>query len=372
MYDMKSAFVTSCLVLVAACHSSSPAPTTPTPSAPTSPAPVASAPVQPDAKMRIHLINVGQGAATLVEFSCGAVLVDTGGEENPGFHSTEHLVAYLDGFFQHRPDLDNTLAELVITDPHIDQDRGAEAVWTKFHVQNVVTDGLTVSSGGKEQAKLIDEADAAHVPEDKVSEHGMARDGLHDAVVDPLVCDDGDPDIRALWGNVDESDVQWSDKALKNYNNDSVVLKFTLGKSSFIVTGDLEEHGIAAMLERYAGTNDLDADVYEVGHHASHSSTTWALLRAITPKIALISMGSPERHLTDSAWAFGHPRAVVIDLLEHALAGEKRAAITVPVATGAKAFKQHEVSAPIYATGWDGNVVVTMYGDGRYEVATKQ
>jgi competence protein ComEC len=138
------------------------------------------------------------------------------------------------------------------------------------------------------------------------------------------------------------------------------------------VTGDLEEDGIAAMLERYAGTNELDADVYEVGHHGSYNGTTKALLDAITPKAALIGMGSPERQETFSAWAFGHPRSVVIDLLEHALTGEKRAAITVPIATGAKAFEQHEVTAPIYATGWDGNVVVTMYGDGRYEVATKQ
>jgi len=32
--------------------------------------------------MRVHVINVGQGAATLFEFQCGAVLVDTGGESN--------------------------------------------------------------------------------------------------------------------------------------------------------------------------------------------------------------------------------------------------------------------------------------------------
>ena len=32
----------------------------------------------PNASMRVHVIDVGQGAATLVEFSCGAVLVDTG------------------------------------------------------------------------------------------------------------------------------------------------------------------------------------------------------------------------------------------------------------------------------------------------------
>ncbi len=48
--------------------------------------------------MRVHLIDVGQGAATLIEFSCAAVLIDTGGEKNDEFDSTEHLIAYLDRF----------------------------------------------------------------------------------------------------------------------------------------------------------------------------------------------------------------------------------------------------------------------------------
>jgi beta-lactamase superfamily II metal-dependent hydrolase len=30
--------------------------------------------------MRLHVIDVGQGDATLVEFPCAAILVDTGGE----------------------------------------------------------------------------------------------------------------------------------------------------------------------------------------------------------------------------------------------------------------------------------------------------
>ena len=48
-------------------------------------------------EMRVHLIDVGQGAATLLEFSCGAILVDTGGEVTTAaeFNSTDKLLAYL-------------------------------------------------------------------------------------------------------------------------------------------------------------------------------------------------------------------------------------------------------------------------------------
>src|SRR5690349_11953169 len=61
------------------------------------------APPAPASTMRIHCINVGQGAATLFEFADGAVLVDTGGEDNEYVHSDEKLAAYLDEFFAGRP-----------------------------------------------------------------------------------------------------------------------------------------------------------------------------------------------------------------------------------------------------------------------------
>src|SRR5688572_22272117 len=59
-------------------------------------------------KMRVHLIDIGQGAATLVEFSCGAILIDTGGEYSRRYDSTQALVSYLRTFFESRPDLDET------------------------------------------------------------------------------------------------------------------------------------------------------------------------------------------------------------------------------------------------------------------------
>jgi competence protein ComEC len=311
----------------------------------------------PNAEMRIHLINVGQGVATLVEFSCGAVLVDTGGETNDQFDSEQHLIRYLDRFFQVRPHLHSTLALLVLTHPHIDHTRSAMAVFRRYKVQNVVTDGMTTSSGGQEAAELLAATERAHIGDERVHGRDVPPHGVHDSVVDPITCADGDPDIRAFWGADTSHDVD-------NANNDSVVMRFRLGKASFLITGDLELDGIAELVKRFGASGELRADVWEVGHHGSWNATTKPLLDAIRPSLALIGMGPPDRQDTWSAWAYGHPRVEAVELLEGALTGPRRAVVHVSVGTGAKQFQSRDITAPIYATGWDGDVTVTLHAGG--------
>ena len=50
--------------------------------------------------MKLHFINVGQGSSCLVEFPCGVLLIDAGGESNSReFNSNEALTAYTEDFF---------------------------------------------------------------------------------------------------------------------------------------------------------------------------------------------------------------------------------------------------------------------------------
>jgi competence protein ComEC len=84
--------------------------------------------------MTFHFIDIGQGDATLLEFPCGAALIDTGGELNELFDSNKALLAYLDAFFARRKDLGGTLDLLLITHPHIDHNRSALAVLERYTV----------------------------------------------------------------------------------------------------------------------------------------------------------------------------------------------------------------------------------------------
>jgi competence protein ComEC len=194
---------------------------------------------------------------------------------------------------------------------------------------------------------------------------------IHDDVVDPLKCRAVDPKIRVLSGSR-AADPGWGEdrfhhRFFDNENNHSVVVRVDFGESSLLVTGDLEETALKDLVAAYGKTGLLDVDAYHVGHHGSANGTTQELLDAMTPDVALISMGDAARRLDWTAWQYGHPRQKVVDLLE----GEvrlKRAAVDVQVGTGQRRFEKVRVERAVYATGWEGSVVVDMAADGRLRV----
>ncbi len=323
--------------------------------------------------MIVHLLDVGQGAATLIEFPCGAMLVDVGGERNDAFDSVARLKEQLDAFFARRKDLNRTLDLLVITHPHIDHVRGLPMLLSEYVVKNVVDDGRDGDDLVREPIATLRSYVATNgIGYRAVTEEALiAKGGLRDAVVDPFRCKVVDPAVRVLWGGVARDPGWGTDNYGKqhfhNENNHSVVVRIDVGNASLLITGDLEEHAIAGLIERYRGTRWLDVDLYQVGHHGSHNGTTRALVAAMTPHVALIAMGSESRRLPWTAWTYGHPRADVIERLERGVSSP-RPHTTVEVASGPKKFAPRAIDKAIYGTGWDGAIDVVMDVDGNFAV----
>jgi competence protein ComEC len=110
-------------------------------------------------------------------------------------------------------------------------------------------------------------------------------------------------------------------------NDDSVVVEVRLGEVSLLLAGDVEssgEAGIARLLEP-AGVRVMLAP-----HHGSGTSSSWPLVEAAAPDLAVISAGRGNR--------YGHPHAAVLG-------------------------RYHDVGAHIMRTDLDG--AVTMRTDGR-------
>lgn len=335
------------------------------------PAGHALAPAAPEPVARVHFLDVGQGAATLVELPCGAMLIDTGGEENKDFHSVPALTDYLDKFFARRTDLDGTIDVLLLTHPHIDHVRGAPDVLARYKVKNVVDDGRSASQDdavvamGKVHDFLLDHPDVGHqvVTLPDIPDSGA----FTSPILDPFPsCKGVDPEVRALWG-ASPHDPGWGTdnyghQRFDNDNNHSIVTRLDFGKASLLVTGDLEEVAIGAFVHARSAAL-LDVDVYEVGHHGSHNGTTRELMDAMTPKFAVMEVGPASRMHSWTAWAYGHPRQPTIDLLTGGVTGTRNAVVE-QIGTAVKTFTSQTIEKAIYATGWDGTVVLEAHADG--------
>lgn len=337
-------------------------------------------------KMTMHVIDIGQGLAVLLEFPCGAILVDTGGELNEVFDSPSVLRAYLKDFFARRTDLDGTLDALVITHPHIDHTRGIDVALSEARVKNVVTNGQEHEDvGGPEQARLhawvaevnTDPDTETIVGIERVAAASIPDVGLASSTIDPVgACDASaiDPVVTALWGRV---------SGVPDYpvnpNDHSVVLRVDFGDASALLTGDLELEGLAALGNKYADHPELlDIDVYLVGHHGSKNATAPHLMRAMTPKVAVVSAGAYQRNYEWTARAFGHPNIQAIEVLRNARYGVAWYRDSKTVWMGIRGawedapseFEQRVLNHAIYSTGWDGTVDVRLYGNGWIEVDT--
>ena len=90
-------------------------------------------------------------------------------------------------------------------------------------------------------------------------------------------------------------------------NDTSIVLRIEYGSTSFLLTGDMEKTAETDLVN--SGVN-LRADVLQVGHHGSSTSTGYAFLNAVLPKMGIISCGVNNK--------YGHPHEETLSILRDA------------------------------------------------------
>jgi beta-lactamase superfamily II metal-dependent hydrolase len=109
-------------------------------------------------------------------------------------------------------------------------------------------------------------------------------------------------------------------------NNGSLVLRVEWGLAAVVLTGDAER---PAETEIMAAHLPLDATILKVGHHGSRYASSAPFLAAVTPRLALVSVGIRN--------PFGHPSPEALARLADA-------------------------GAAVYRTDYDGAVEITSDG----------
>ena len=325
-------------------------------------------------RMVVHYLDMDQGNAAIVEFPCAAVLIDVGGRDPV---ATGRLTTYLDAFFARRTDLGRKFAAVYVTHTHLDHNTTLGALIYNYRLGAYVDNGLLFGSGYKDAVWMAAYARDAvpKVLRAAVSEKDVraaGTDGMTSPAIDPVACSGVDPRIRVLSGGRARSDnPQWSNDDFDNGNNHSMVIRIDYGESSFLFPGDIENAGIADLLSRYAGSGLLDVDVLEVSHHGAENGTTAPFLAAISPEIAIISMGPESVQGPWTAFAYGHPRLKTVQLVRDAVTGV-RPAKDVRVANAVRSFETMAMAKAVCGTGWDGAVTVTADAQGHLSVSTER
>lgn len=228
--------------------------------------------------VEMHLLDVGQGDAVLLRTDQGNwLLVDAGPAWRGGDAGRSTVLPYL----QRRG---GTLRAFILSHPHTDHVGGARSV----------LDALRPAEYW--DAAFAGGSDAYMASLDAAMERGIAWRRVHPG--DTLSVDG----LRITFLAPDSL---WT-VGLTDPNLASTIAMVRYGAVRFLLAGDAEREEEDWLLSRYG--RELAADVLKVAHHGSSTSTSGDFLRAVGPRLAVISVGRGN--------GYGHPsRDVVGDLV---------------------------------------------------------
>lgn len=225
--------------------------------------------------LRISFLDVGQGDAAVVELPGSQVMViDGGGFASRTFDSGEAIIApFLWGRKIGRIDV------LVMSHPQLDHYGGLAFLAEHFSASEFWFNGEETDSERFAQLRQV-------LEQRSVAVRILCRESpdTHRSGVDIQVLH---PPCRGVGLDT---------------NNASLVLRLSHGDMDVLFSGDIEAKGESLVL---ATGKELRSEILKVPHHGSRSSSTAAFVQAVSPQLALASLGRHNR--------FGFPAPEIVE-----------------------------------------------------------
>jgi competence protein ComEC len=227
----------------------------------------------PDGKLHVVFFDVGQGDAVFIQSPTGQqVLVDGGPDPTA-------LLARLGG---QMPFWDRSLDLVILTHPDADHLTGLVPVLERYRV-----------------AQVFDAAPPADTPTCDRWRELLAQKNVPvlDSRAGTQVVLEGGVTLTVLHpGSAPLADV-----AGAGSNNHSIVTRLVMGQVSVLLPGDIETRVESELLR---SGQPLVSTVLKAPHHGSDTSSSPAFLEAVSPQVAIVSVGQDNR--------FGHPSPEVL------------------------------------------------------------
>lgn len=226
--------------------------------------------------LQIIFIDVEQGDATLIRTPNGENILIDGGEYDT--YET-HLAPFL-----HEQGIEAVDAAIV-THYHSDHMGGIQSLTEDGGVKTLILPNYDDTDNSKkylERAANNNGTNVQYVSSGDAIE--TACEGLSIKVLHP-----------AIGGS----------KGNNFHNNSSLVLHISYGRTSFLITGDIE----ARVEKKLIANTDIECDVLKVAHHGSSSSSSKKFIQAADPTYAIIPVGKDN--------SYGHPHYETLDTLDN-------------------------------------------------------
>ncbi len=240
------------------------------------------------ADLRVTVIDVGHGSSSLLEFPGGyTMLIDGGGfADNSAFDVGAAIVAPLLWRKKIR-----TVDTLILSHPNSDHLNGLIYIARHFHVKKVWTNSEAQNTLGYKNFMEVIKNQKIVLPSfaDMPRSHwinGVKLDFLY-------------PPQGFLMRKEKE---KW-----RNTNNNSLVVKVSMGSTSFLFPGDI----MAAAEKELVGLagRKLNSTVLIAPHHGSRSSSSTVFLGEVNPEVVVISSGRQSR--------FKLPHPTILEKYQH-------------------------------------------------------
>lgn len=226
-------------------------------------------------EIKVIFFDVGQGDAALIQTNDGTQILIDGG---PGKTILSKLGDAM-------PYWDRDIELVILTHPHADHLDGLIEVIKQYDVQRVLDSGTNYHTA--------DYAEWHRLLEEKQIETVTAKSGQRIHITQSAYLD-----VLTPFEN-------FTATTPKNIHDATIVTRFYGGSTSILFTGDMERRLEFGLVSRGL---DVRADILKIGHHGSKTSSSEYFLKAVSPKMAIISAGAKNR--------YGHPHQSVLDRLE--------------------------------------------------------
>ncbi|HNX10636.1 MAG TPA: MBL fold metallo-hydrolase [bacterium] len=208
--------------------------------------------------LEVSFFSVGQGDAIFIETPSGKQILIDGG---PSQKVLEKLGSAMDL-------TDNYIDLVILTHPHDDHVQGLVPVLERYQVGELIYNGTAAANQNYEY--LLKTAKNKGIP--TIIANQPSTINLEENCA-----------LRIIYPLTD-----LSGQSLKKINDGSIATRLDCAGHSFLFMGDLEKKGESELL---LTDIDLRAEFLKLGHHGSYTASSLGFLEAVSPNLAIISVG---------------------------------------------------------------------------------